>query len=162
LGDPLRECQCSPGQINLYRKKLSGPILDRIDLTVCLARPNFQQESPGQQELPGQTGTGESLEAVKMQIQIARERQQRRFKNTRFHHNSELNSIQLKKYLNLDRRAEEYLRIISERTGLSARALTQLQRTALTIADLKNQDQISNLELAEAFQFKNSRLFSNY
>lgn len=149
-GNPEKACSCTPAQIRQYRQKLSGPILDRIDLTVCLPRKTVKLEGDFRSE---------DLEQIRTQIKIARERQARRFAGTAFCTNSELGSGHLKKYLKLDRRAEEYLEIISERTGLSARGYMQLLRTALTIADLKNQDGVSNLELAEAFQYKSSQLF---
>jgi magnesium chelatase family protein len=154
FGDPEKNCNCTPAQIRQYRQKLSGPILDRIDLTVSLPRTAIRLQ-------PSADESGQNPEKIKMEIQIARERQKARFRNSSFHHNAELGSGQLRKFLKLDELAEEYLRIISERTQLSARGYTQLLRTALTIADLKNQDWVSNIELAEAFQYKNTQLFPN-
>jgi len=151
-GDPEKECKCTASQIRQYRHKLSGPILDRIDLTVCLPRKKISLEPAPCQE---------NTEKIKMQIQVARERQTGRYKNTHLHCNGDLNSAQLKRFLKMDQRAEEYLQIVAERSQLSARGFTQLLRTALTIADLKNQDLVSNIELAEAFQYKNRLLFAN-
>lgn len=148
-GDPKKTCLCSSLQIKNYQQKLSGPILDRIDLVVKLPREKINLNLSLPQE---------SLEAVKLSIQIAKERQSKRFRNTHLKSNSQLTSLDLHRFLNINEKAQEYLKIITDRTLLSARAQTQLLRTALTIADLKNQDHLTNLELAEAFQFKSSEL----
>jgi magnesium chelatase family protein len=148
-GDPQKTCLCSSLQIKNYQQKLSGPILDRIDLVVKLPREKINLNLSLPQE---------SLEAVKLSIQIAKERQSKRFRNTHLKSNSQLTSLDLHRFLNINEKAQEYLKIITDRTLLSARAQTQLLRTALTIADLKNQDHLTNLELAEAFQFKSSEL----
>lgn len=192
-GERYRECTCTPHQIQQYRHKLSGPIFDRIDLTVALSRPEIHSNSllraarraarkatsphpartsPGTPYSPAQatsphpaqpatsatshsTATIEDLEKLRLQVQIAHERQQQRFRGTRFQRNADLGSGDLRHFLRLDARAEQYLEILDERVCLSARAHVQLLRTALTIADLKNQDTVGNLELAEAFRYKN-------
>lgn len=177
-GERYRECTCTVHQIQQYRHKLSGPLFDRIDLTVVLSRPEIHSNSLlraareralAESRKRGITGarhnivassatscaTVEDLQKLRLSVQIAHERQQRRFRGTPFQRNADLSSGDLRRYLRLDARAEQYLEILDERVCLSARAHTQLLRTALTIADLKNQDLIGNLELAEAYRFKN-------
>lgn len=149
LGDKHKECLCTTTQILNYQHKLSGPILDRIDLLVKLPR---QKISP----LP--TLPNSSAKNVKFSIELAREKQKKRFHNSHIKNNAQLTSADLRHYLKLTPSALEYLDIMTDRLTLSARGHTQLLRTALTIADLKNQDHITNLELAEAFQFKTSQL----
>lgn len=150
-GDPEKDCLCSPAQIQHYQQKLSGPILDRLDLTVSLPKVNL--------DLMKFIPSADSFEQAFQSIKIAKERQKGRFQNSKFTQNSDLNSVYLRQYLSLNSKAQEYLKIITDRTLLSARAQTQLLRIALTIADLKDQDQITNLELAEAYQFKSSQIF---
>jgi magnesium chelatase family protein len=177
-GERYHECTCTAHQIQQYRHKLSGPLFDRIDLTVVLSRPEIHSNSLlraareralAASRKRGITGarhnvvassatscaTVEDLQKLRLSVQIAHERQQRRFRGTPFQRNADLSSGDLRRYLRLDARAEQYLEILDERVCLSARAHTQLLRTALTIADLKNQDLIGNLELAEAYRFKN-------
>lgn len=149
-GDQNQVCRCTPVQVRNYQQKISGPILDRIDLTVRLPRIKLNWQVSDREE---------NLSRVKASIAIARERQQRRFTNSIFNNNSQIGSTELKQLVRLDEKAQQYLKIITDRTLLSARAQNQLLRVGLTIADLKNQDMISNFELAEAFQYKNSQLF---
>jgi magnesium chelatase family protein len=155
-GDPEIPCQCSNQSINNYRKKLSGPTFDRFDLSCSMSRPtDFRIEAiHAISETP--------LTTIKNSIQLARERQSIRYKNEVFQTNTELNSGEIRKYLQLDHKAEEYLQIILERTLLSPRSQLHLLKTALTIADLKNHDQITNLDIAEAFQYRQPNPIQNY
>ncbi len=134
-GDPEKECLCSPTQIKKYRQKLSGPILDRLDLLVSLPKINLNLINGVQPNQP--------IGQIQQSIKAARERQLYRYRSQAIRQNSDLNSVHLGQHLSLNNQAQDYLKIISERTLLSARAQTQLLRVALTIADLKGQDQIS-------------------
>ncbi len=151
FGDEKKQCLCTSNQIQNYQQKISGPILDRIDLILNLPRQklNFQK----------QVKTTTSQKDLLEVINNARKRQEKRFQNTKITQNADLNSIQLARLINLDFKAQEYLQILIDKTNLSPRAQTQLLKVALTIADLKDQDQISNIELAEAFQFKSTQFF---
>lgn len=150
FGDKQKVCHCTAAQVKNYQQKISGPILDRIDLTLALPRAKISLSVPDDVENIGK---------IKLNIELARERQNRRFQSSNLRSNSELNSSEMRKYVTLNDKAEEYLKIIIERTLLSARGQSQLLRVALTIADLKGKNDISNLELAEAFQYKNQQLF---
>lgn len=152
FGHPLKECHCTPTRVIQYRSKLSGPIMDRIDMTIGLPRLSQNLSTPG---------VIENSEIIKTQIQIARERQQKRYKDSpKITKNSQLDTRQIRKFIKMDEKAEEYLEIILEKSSLSHRGQVQLLKTALTIADLNNKDMISNIELAEAFQYKSSQLFA--
>lgn len=155
-GDPEIPCQCSNQSINNYRKKLSGPIFDRFDLSCSMSRPEGFSIKSKQiiPEIP--------ITTIRNSIQTARERQSIRYKNEIFQTNAELTSRQIRKYLQLEHKAEEYLQIILERTLLSHRSQLHLLKTALTIADLKNHDQITNLDIAEAFQYRQPNPMQNY
>lgn len=150
-GDSEKECLCSSTQISHYQRKLSGPILDRIDLMVNLPKVKLNVIDP-----PSAAG---DVGAIRERIKSARARQGERYRGSSVRLNADLGAGQLREYLKMDSRAEEYLRIIAERTLLSGRGQAQLLRIALTIADLKGVDVISNLELAEAFQFKGRQIF---
>lgn len=155
-GDPEIPCQCSAFTITNYRKKLSGPLYDRFDLTCSMSRPsNFKiQATDLAPSIP--------MQNIKNSIQKARERQTVRYQQENFQTNSELTSKNLKKYLHLTEKAQEYLQIILDRTLLSPRSQLHLLKTALTIADLKCQDQITNLEIAEAYQYRQPNPVQNY
>lgn len=154
--DTQKACLCSPQAIVNYHKKISGPIFDRIDLTVSLSKPKISSELLFQKRSPTDHST-----AIKESIANARLRQIYRYKSTAIKTNSELNSQNIGQYAKLTKAAHDYLNIITERTLLSARSHLHLLKTALTIADLKDQDEITNIELAEAFQYRNPNLFQN-
>ena len=142
-GESEKPCICSPQTILNYRKKLSGPLLDRIDLSIRLKRPILKS---ARVEKP--------LDQIKFEIQLASERQERRFQNSHLRSNSEITSMNLARYIKLDQDSENYLQNLASQKALSPRAQVQLLKVALTIADLKNLDQIGQAEIAEAWHFK--------
>ncbi len=160
-GDPQNNCCCSLNQIHNYRKKLSGPLLDRFDLQVHLQREKITfdkffkvEQSPPQWQ---------SWQSASDSIQIAQELQSKRFQTdsatNRSHRslnlfNVHLNSQNLSRYVRLTSEAEAYLKIIEQKMQLSPRAMVHLLKTALTITDLKGLSKTTNLELAEALQFR--------
>jgi magnesium chelatase family protein len=154
--DTQKACLCTPQAITNYHKKISGPIFDRIDLTVSLSKPKISSDLLFQKKSPNPAST-----AIRDSIAKARARQLQRFKDTNIKTNSELNSQNIGNYAKLTPAAHEYLNIITDRTLLSARSHLHLLKTALTIADLKDQNEITNIELAEAFQYRNPNLFQN-
>ena len=157
FGAPDKTCTCSPSAISNYRKKISGPIFDRIDLTVALSKPKFSIT-----QLTNPDPSNNSTQLIKTSIQQARLLQHQRFQHTKIASNAHLTSQNIHKYLRLAPSAQEYLQIITDKVNLSARAHLHLLKTALTISDLKQQDQITNIELAEAFQYRNPNLFENH
>ncbi len=152
--DTQKACLCTPQAISNYHKKISGPIFDRIDLTIALSKPRISST-----ELLQKKSTNSGSQAIRESITSARNRQTQRFHGTQIKTNSELNSQNIADFAHLTTAAHEYLNIITDRTLLSARSHLHLLKTALTIADLKGQDEITNLELAEAFQYRNPDLF---
>ncbi|HET7618120.1 MAG TPA: YifB family Mg chelatase-like AAA ATPase [Vicinamibacterales bacterium] len=141
-GDPRRACRCTPPQIDRYASRLSGPLRDRIDLTVTIAA------------LPGAEltidGEGESSAAIRARVEAARGRQEARGSGL----NSRLPPRTLRRACALDAAGERLLRQASERLGLSARAFDRVLRVARTIADLSGADRVSADHLAEALQFR--------
>ena len=146
-GDPVRECRCTPQQVAKYVGRLSGPLRDRLDLTVDVPRV-----------APEMLGAPEHVEGssqIRNRVIAARERQQQRNQGTAAT-NSALASSDLRKHCALDRSSIRLLRTAAERLGLSARGFDRVRRVARTIADLAAADTIAVDHVAEALQFRGS------
>jgi len=144
--DPQKECTCTPNQINSYKRKLSGPILDRIDLQIEVPRLKFEK-------ITGDT-LAERSEDVRRRITKAREIQLKRFKNTGIFTNAEMNNQQLKKFCQIGESEKELLRLAINKMNFSPRAYFRLLKVARTIADLEGAKNIDTNHLAEAIQYK--------
>jgi magnesium chelatase family protein len=146
LGDPKRECRCSPGQIQKYRARISGPLLDRIDLHI---------EAPplGIRELQS-AAPGESSATVRARVQAARDRQLARFKGTKITSNARMSHAQIKAHCAIDAPLAEMLQHAMEQLALSARAYDRILKVARTIADLAGSDIIAQPHLLEAIQYR--------
>ena len=135
LGDPRRPCRCTPTQVDRYASRLSGPLRDRIDLTVTVsALPPL--------ELTSWEG-GESTASIRARVEPARARQQRRAALTNAPTNASLAPRALRKVCALDHKSERLLRDASERLALTARAFDRVLRVARTIADLDDSDRVT-------------------
>ncbi|MDD4332628.1 MAG: YifB family Mg chelatase-like AAA ATPase [Patescibacteria group bacterium] len=145
-GDQERNCVCSPIQIINYKKRISGPILDRIDLHIEVPRLKFEK-------LSGES-LGESSCDIKVRIEKARAIQHERFKNTPFITNSEMNSEAVKKYCEVDEPSKQLLRTAVDQLHLSARAYFRILKLARTIADLVGETKILTPHIAEALQYR--------
>ena len=145
-GDPVRLCRCTPLQVARYRDKLSGPLRDRLDLTV---------EVPA---LPPETldtaPNGESSAAVRLRVVAARERQRRRYSADGVRTNAELMPAMMARHAGLDPGAARVMRAAARRLTLSARGYDRVRKVARTIADLAGDEQINADALAEALQFR--------
>jgi len=146
LGDTKRECRCSPTQIQRYRARISGPLLDRIDLHV---------EAPALSigELRA-TKAGEDSAAIRSRVETARARQHARFAGSRTACNARMSTAQLKKYCPLDSHLGDLLQQAMEQLHLSARAYDRILKVARTIADLAGTDRIASPHLLEAIQYR--------
>lgn len=145
-GDSEKNCICSPSQIINYKKKISGPIIDRIDIHVDVPRVNFDKLSSGQY--------GESSKDIKMRVQKARLKQRERFSSTPFITNSEMTSEAIKNFCPIDETSKQLLKNAVEQMHLSARAYFRILKLARTIADLDSSDNISQVHIAEALQYR--------
>ena len=146
LGDPRHECRCTPPEIERYRKRISGPLLDRIDLHVEVPAVTLG-------ELKGTTG--ESSQPVAERVLAAREMQQRRFADAAvLPVNAAVGDAQLRRYCPLNARAQKLLDSAFERLGLSARAITRILKVSRTIADLSGRERIHASDIAEAIQYR--------
>ncbi|MCX6799873.1 MAG: ATP-binding protein, partial [Candidatus Falkowbacteria bacterium] len=147
LSDPKKECVCTPSQIVNYSKKISGPIIDRIDIHVEVPRVDFK-------ELSKDENSGESSATIKERVTKARVIQYERFKDTPYITNSEMSSEVVKKFCSLDKESMQILEIAVERLQLSARSYFRILKLARTIADLDNQEKIKINHVAESLNYR--------
>ncbi|MBM3459759.1 MAG: YifB family Mg chelatase-like AAA ATPase, partial [Armatimonadetes bacterium] len=146
LGDSVRSCSCQDQQIRRYRSRISGPLLDRIDLHIEV--PRLKEEellSPG---------GGEPSQAIRARVCRAREIQQRRYAGTRVFSNAAMQPRQVRSFCRLTPDGQALLKSAIQRLGLSARAHDRILKLARTIADLAGEEQISVSHLAEAVQYR--------
>ncbi|MCD6155804.1 MAG: YifB family Mg chelatase-like AAA ATPase [Candidatus Atribacteria bacterium] len=146
FGDSKKHCTCSYQQILRYRNKLSGPIMDRIDLQIEIPRLDFE-------EIISENNEYSSSEA-REKVEKAREIQKERFKKESITLNAEMNPRQIKKYCNAESGAIKLLKDAVDRLDFSARAYHRTLKVARTIADLENKERIQENHVAEAIQYR--------
>ena len=144
--DPKKQCHCSPMQIQKYMSKISGPLLDRIDI-------HLEVPSLPSQELLSK-GTNESSAEIKSRTSQARQEQQKRFQNSGIFTNAQMNQKQLKKFCMLNQESRDLLKAAIDELGLSARAHDKVLKIARTIADLANKEDLLPEHIAEAIQYR--------
>lgn len=145
-GDPRRQCQCSPQQVERYIHRISGPLLDRIDIHIEVPPVPFR-------ELSNATN-GTTSEQMHEQVLIAREIQRKRFHEHPDLLNGKMAPRQIRRFCRLDADAETLLKNAMEEMGFSARAHDKILRISRTLADLDQQDQITALHLSEAINYR--------
>jgi len=146
LGDKKRECRCSPAQIQRYRNRISGPLLDRIDLHVeapALGLGELRAAKPGEESA-----------AIRARVEAARARQLGRLAGTRVTCNARMTVAQLKQHCALDANLGDLLQQAMEQLHLSARAYDRILKVARTIADLAGAERIGAAHLLEAIQYR--------
>lgn len=144
--DPNRACHCTPYQIQKYLSRISGPLLDRIDIHIEVPPVKYQ-------ELAGK-GEGETSKIVKDRVDRARRIQEKRFKGEMFHFNAHMGAKAIKKYCPLDNHSQELIKMAITQLGLSARAYNKILKVARTIADLEGEENIGPHHLSEAIQYR--------
>ena len=146
-GDPAHRCVCTPGQIQRYLNRISGPLLDRIDIQCEIDAVPFSEISQAQ--------PGEKSEAIRERVVAARKIQEERFKNHKgVHCNAQMTEKMLEEYARPDQRGLEMLRTAMERLNLSARAYSRILKVARTIADLDASPEVQSHHIAEAVGYR--------
>jgi magnesium chelatase family protein len=146
LGDARHQCRCTPTQVQRYRAKISGPLLDRIDLHVeapALSVAELRDEKPG-----------EPSASIRARVQAARNRQHARFSGSRTTCNARMAHAQVRKHCAIDQTLGDLLQQAMERLSLSARAYDRILKVARTIADLAGAERIAANHLLEAIQYR--------
>lgn len=144
--DPIRECTCPPFKVQRYWGKLSGPLLDRIDLHVEVPRLK-------ENELASQP-PGESSSSIRERVTAARRIQEERFKGTNIHCNARMLPKHTKEFCELDRESEQLLKAAILQLKMSARTYDRILKVARTIADLEGSQSIKARHIAEATQYR--------
>ncbi len=147
LGDERHACRCSIPQIQRYRSKVSGPLMDRIDIHVEVPAVAFHDLTA--------PAKGEGSEIIRQRVAAARAIQRDRFRRARIHSNAQMNSRQIKTHCAVDRHSTELLEKAIDKLGLSARAYNRILKIARTLADLAGQPDITARHIAEAIQYRN-------
>lgn len=145
--DPFHACSCTPTSIQKYIGKISGPLLDRIDIHVEVPAVNYQEISSKRQ--------GESSSVIRERVLNAKEIQNERFQNTKHvFKNADMGSKLIRKYCELDSASHDLLKIAMDKLGLSARAYDRILKVSRTIADLEGVEQITSMHVSEAIQYR--------
>ncbi|HZL89219.1 MAG TPA: YifB family Mg chelatase-like AAA ATPase [Pirellulaceae bacterium] len=145
-GDPRRDCHCTTPQIERYMAKISGPLLDRIDLHIEVPAVPYKELSADR--------AGTSSTQMREQVVVARTFQAKRFEGSHTRYNARMTSRQIRSFCKLDNECQELLRTSVNELGLSARAHDKVLRVARTIADLESSDKIEPQHITEAINYR--------
>ena len=144
--DPNNECTCTIPQIQRYRSKISGPLMDRIDIHIEVPAVKYQ-------DLANRTA-GESSRDIKKRVDAARKIQLNRFKGMRIYSNAQMTNRHIKKFCQIDDASQKLLEMAIDKFGLSARAYTRILKVARTIADIEGKENIEAAHLSESIQYR--------
>ena len=145
-GDPERACTCSLGMIQRYRKRISGPLLDRIDINIEVPRVPYEKLS--------QMREGEPSAAIRARVEAARARQNARFQGTGIRCNADMGPADIRRFCVLSPEGQSLMRTAMRQMHLSARAYHRVLKVSRTIADLEGSDTVQTHHLAEALQYR--------
>jgi magnesium chelatase family protein len=146
-GDPKRQCRCSVREIENYRQRISGPLLDRIDIHCEVPLVDFK-------ELSSNTGGGEKSETIRERVVQARNIQGERFRKSSVSTNASMNPRLMKAHCQLDAESNGYLEHAMEEMNFSARAHDRILKVARTLADLAGSPNIRPSDILEAIQYR--------
>jgi magnesium chelatase family protein len=147
FGDSLKACTCSAGTVTKYQKKISGPLLDRIDIHIEVPRVEYEKLSDAR--------LGEPSERIRQRVEAARERQRRRFQDCPdIVSNADMRTAEVRQFCALDDACRSLMKTAMNQLQLSARAYHRVLKLARTIADLAKAEVIGPTHLAEALQYR--------
>ena len=145
-GDPLHPCQCTSHQVQTYRSRVSGPLMDRIDIHIEVPAIKFNEISS---DVPG-----EPSGAIRDRVTFARSVQQARFKSDGIYANAHMKPRHIRKYCRIDAGSQQLMEAAMNRLGLSARAYNRVLKVARTIADIEGSGPIATEHISEAIQYR--------
>jgi magnesium chelatase family protein len=145
-GDPVKPCTCSSSTIIRYQKRISGPLLDRIDIHMQVPRVPYQKLRD--------MHPGEASAMVRARVEAARQRQRERFAGTSIPANADMHPAQIRKYCALDEACQSLMKTAMRQLQLTARAYHRVLKLSRTIADLAGSEGITQVHLAEALQYR--------
>jgi magnesium chelatase family protein len=146
LSDPRHQCTCTPGQIYRYRRRVSGPLLDRIDIHIEVPAVPYKELSTEY--------AGETSEVIRQRVVGARNIQLERFKSDRIYWNGQMKTRHIKKYCRLKDDAQDLIETAMQKLALSARAYSRILKLSRTIADLESCEHIHSHHISEAIQYR--------
>jgi len=146
FSDPSHECRCTASQIRKYRSKISGPLLDRIDIQIEVPAVSFQDIM--------KTELSENSDSIRKRVSVARHIQDERFKEHGIHCNGQMKSRHIKKYCCLKPSSRQILQMAVDRMGFSARACNRILKISRTLADMSGDSEISPVHITEAIQYR--------
>ncbi|HEX9444834.1 MAG TPA: YifB family Mg chelatase-like AAA ATPase [Candidatus Binatia bacterium] len=144
--DPQKECGCTPPQIQRYRSRVSGPLLDRIDIQIEVPALRYQELAS--------KDAGEPSSAIRQRVNAARRIQLARFQKKGLHANAQMGTRDIKKFCAVKPEAEKLLEVAINKLGLSARAYSRVLKVSRTIADLEGSEEIRPAHVSEAIQYR--------
>jgi magnesium chelatase family protein len=146
FGDPQRECRCAPSAVARYQKRISGPLLDRIDIHLEVPRIDYEQLADRR--------PGEPSASVRARVEAAREVQANRFQGGEFLTNADMGPKEVQQFARLDAQGEQLMRTAVRQLALSARGYHRVLKLSRTIADLASSEQVQTTHVAEALQYR--------
>lgn len=146
FGDSVKECTCSIAMVKAYQKKISGPLMDRIDIHVEVPRVPFEKLSSQR--------TGEPSAKVRERVEAARAVQRKRFEGTTLQTNADMGPAEIRQFCPIDETSTNLVKAAMQQMQLSARAYHRILKLARTIADLAGSEQIQTVHVAEAIQYR--------
>jgi magnesium chelatase family protein len=144
--DPNNECTCTIPQIQRYRSKISGPLMDRIDIHIEVPAVKYRDLA--------NRHAGESSRDIKKRVDAARKIQLNRFKGMKLYSNAQMSNRHIKKFCQIDEASQKLLEMAIDKFGLSARAYTRILKVARTIADIEGKENIETAHLSESIQYR--------
>ena len=145
-GDATKECSCTPSMVSRYQKRISGPLLDRMDLFVEVPRVEYDKLT--------EDAFGEPSARIRERVEAARDRQRRRFVGTKLSSNADMTPVEVREHCRVEADAQQLLGAAMQQLHLSARAFHRILKVARTIADLAGTETMTAAHLAEAIQYR--------